>query len=102
MTFQGQCNRLTQAVLMRRLIQTDPKPQLYFCKVRERAKDETEAWILMSDDFPIQRMVICGGNAGFCDSDTFGGVARGCRLPFRCESFISVKPIDISSMEIFS
>ena len=98
-TFQDKCNLLTQAVLFRRLNQPHPLSQLYLCQVKERAKDDDYGWIVLSHDFPINRMVICGGNAGFSVSSKFEGNCRGVELPFRCESFISVEPIDLASID---
>lgn len=100
--FQQQCDRFTQAVLIHRSHQPDPKPQLYLCRVRERVRDKTSAFIFISHDCTIQRMVICGGNAGFCNPDTFRGDAKGCIFPFRCEVFESITLIDLGAIEIFS
>ena len=90
--FQQKCDRLTQAVLFRRLSQIDPKPQLYMCEIKERVTDSRDdsAWLVLSHDFPVSRMVICGGNAGFLNPSTFEGRSSGVKLPFRCERFISV------------
>lgn len=98
--FQQKCDRLTQAVLFRRLSQADPKPQLYMCEVKERATapNDESAWVVLSHDFPVDRMVICGGNAGFSNPSKFEGRSSGAKLPFRCERFISVEPIDLESM----
>ena len=99
--FQQKCDRLTQAVLFRRLSQADPKPQLYMCEIKERITDPNEnyAWVVLSHDFPVDRMVICGGNAGFVNPSTFEGRSNGVRLPFRCERFISVASIDLELID---
>jgi hypothetical protein len=98
--FQQRCDQLTQVVLFRRLNQPEPKPQLYLCRVRERVRDQEVAWVIISEDFPIHRVVICGGNAGFGHTDTFHGNARGCDLGFRCEVFESVSMIDLDVLTI--
>ena len=92
---QRKCDVLTQCVLFRRLSQPCPKPQLYLCEIKESTTDKNTAFVVLSHDFPVSRMVICGGNAGFCNPSTFEGRSSGVKLPFRCECFLSVTTIDL-------
>ena len=91
---QADCDRLTQAVLWRRMRQTE-KPQLYLCQVK--CRDET-GWVVISHDWPIQRMVICGGNAGFSNPGVFEGNPKGADLGFRVHKFINVEQIDLDAI----
>ena len=71
------------------------KPQLYLCQVK--CLDET-GWAVISHDWPIQRMVICGGNAGFSNPGVFEGNPKGADLGFRVHKFISVEQIDLDAI----
>jgi hypothetical protein len=53
----------------------EARSPLYLCRVRGRSSEV--AWVFLSHDWPISRIVICGGNAGFGNPDSFRGIARG-------------------------
>ena len=91
---QTECDRLTQAVLWRRMRQPEPLPQLYMVKIRHQCE---EAWAVISHDWPCQRVVIRGGNAGMSHPGEFRGKVEGALLEFR-GTLLSATQIDLDAI----
>lgn len=91
---QAECDRLTQAVLWRRIRQPEPLPQLYMVKICRQCEI---GWAVVSHDWPCQRAVIRGGNAGMAYPGEFRGKTEGAQLEFR-GMLLSATPIDLESI----